>query len=98
MTQKVSPTVEEVKHKQLINPDEIKDLIGAIPKMAQAHPGVRLLIAFVGKVVGGVNHLDERFFKERKSVRDRLDELEKTVKMLNQPLSRGSVAASEATE
>ena len=83
MTQKPTQNVEDVKAKQLINPDEIKDLIGAIPKIAQAQPGVRLLIAFVGKVVGGVNHLDERFSKERKSVRDRLDALEKTVKELS---------------
>lgn len=37
-----------------------------LPGFAANHPGVKLLIKFVGRTVGAVNHLDERLVKLEK--------------------------------
>jgi len=48
----------------LIDIEEVKDLATKhIPKMAQAHPGIKLLLQFVGKTVRAVNQLDARLKK-----------------------------------
>lgn len=48
----------------LINVDEVKELASKhIPKMVQGHPGIKMLLKFVGKTVHAVNNLDDRLKK-----------------------------------
>jgi len=45
----------------LIKIEEVKELATKhIPKIAQAHPGIKMLLQFVGKAVHAINHLDDR--------------------------------------
>lgn len=48
----------------LISIDEVKELASKhIPKIAQGHPGIKMLLKFVGKTVHAVNNLDDRLKK-----------------------------------
>lgn len=57
----------------LIDVEEVKELATKhIPKIAQGHPGIKMLLKFVGKTVRAVNHLDGRL----KAVEARLPPVE----------------------
>lgn len=48
----------------LIDMEEVKTMIkDHLPGFASKHPGIKLLISFVGKTVNAVNNLDARLRK-----------------------------------
>lgn len=69
----------------LINVDEIKELVNGIPLIARGHPSVKLLVAFVGKVIGGLNTLDKHFKDHVKASTSRLEALEKAAGIVYVP-------------
>jgi hypothetical protein len=53
----------------LIDMEEVKTMIKEhLPGFASKHPGVKLLISFVGKTVNAVNNLDARLKKIESSL------------------------------
>ena len=51
---------KESETTMLIDIKEVEEMVKSLPKVALVHPGVKLLISFVGKTVRAVNSLDER--------------------------------------
>jgi hypothetical protein len=53
----------------LIDIEEVKTMVNKhLPGFAAKHPGVQLLIQFVGKTVHAVNNLDERLKRVERSL------------------------------
>lgn len=62
----------------LIDIEEVKELATKhIPKIAQSHPGIKMLLKFVGKTVHAVNNLDDRLKKVEAAVKAQSSDEEK---------------------
>lgn len=68
----------------LIDTKEVEEMVKQIPSIAAKHPGVKLLVGFVGRVVKAVNELHKTVVSNGETV----TKLQKTVEELEKRLPK----------